>query len=129
MAEDYRITSFDKAHYDQLITYLNSVVDSINTDPQALGPTANLRLDETLSGMFKPGSQNWSAAKNFVTKAGTFGASAHQRYVAIEQDVRTFGGALKNAEDVFEDTDDLTTYDASKFAGDYPDVGGPPATP
>lgn len=119
-----KVTAFDKSHYDQLITFLNSIDDNINTDPTALGPSANLKLDPTLPTMFKPGSQNWDVAKNLVTKAGNFANSAHTRYTTVEQDVRTFVHALKGAEDVFENTNDLATYDAGKFERDYPDVAG-----
>ena len=118
------VTAFDKAHYDQLITYLNGVDDNVNTDPTALGPSADLKLDPTLSTMFKPGSQNWDVVKNLLAKAGAFGNSAHTRYTTVEQDVRTFVNALKGAEDVFENTNDLATYDAGKFESDYPDVAG-----
>lgn len=124
-----RITSFDKAHYEQLITYLKTVDDGINTSEYALGPSAKLKLDSTLSTTFHPGSDSWPLAKGFVTQAGTFGNSVHTRYTAVEQDVRTFYKALNSAKDVFDDTDDLTTYDASKFERDHPDVGGGTATP
>ncbi len=119
-----RITSFDKAHYDQLITYLTNVDDVINRTPRALGPSADLKLDTTLSTRFHPGSQDWPVAKSFVTQAGTFGSSVHTRYTTVETDVRTFFTALKNAEDVFDETNDLTTYDASKFDQNHPDVAG-----
>lgn len=124
-----RITSFDKSHYEQLISYLKTVDDDVNTSKYELGPSSDLKLDSTLSSTFHPGSQDWPVAKNFITQATTFGTSAHTRLVAVEQDVRTFYKALKNAEDVFDETNDLTTYDASKFTQDYPDVGGtPPST-
>jgi len=124
-----RITSFDKSHYEQLITHLKSVDDGINTSEYALGPSAKLKLDSTLSTTFHPGSDSWPLAKGFVAQAGTFGNSVHARYVAVEQNVRTFYKALNSAKDVFDDTDDLTTYDASKFERDHPDVGGGTATP
>jgi len=119
-----RITEFNKAHYDQLITYLTGVDEGINTGKFALGPSAELKLDSTLSSTFHPGSSDWPVAKAFVTQAGTFGNSAHARYVAVEKDVRTFSKALKDAEDVFEDTNDLSTYRASDFLRDHPDLGG-----
>lgn len=121
---DHHITSFDKAHYNQLIAYLNGVDESINKEPIALGPSADLKLDATLATRLKPGSTNWDVAKNFATQAGTFGNSAHARYTGVEQEVRTFMTALVNAADVFDDTDDLANYDASKFRQEYPDVGG-----
>jgi hypothetical protein len=68
-----RITSFDKSHYEQLITYLKTVDDGINTSEYALGPSAKLKLDSTLSTTFHPGSDSWPLAKGFVTQAGTFG--------------------------------------------------------
>ncbi|MGH3380326.1 MAG: hypothetical protein ACRDP6_36890 [Actinoallomurus sp.] len=122
------ITAFDKGHYDQLIKFLADVDNDVNTNPQALGTSAALKLDSTLNTRLKPGSQDWSVAKDFATRAGSFGNSAHTRYTAVEQDVRTFTTALKGAEDVFENTDDLANYDASQFVDDYPDVGMPPTT-
>jgi hypothetical protein len=124
MAHREHITSFDKSHYDTLINYLLGVDHGINNDPGALGQTSDLRLDSTLNTRLKPGSSKWDIVQAFTTAAGSFGDSGHQRYVAIEKDVRTFATALKGAEDVFEDTNDLTTYDASKFTQNYPDVGG-----
>jgi hypothetical protein len=119
-----RITQFDKAHYDLLIKYLMGVDTDINTAPGALGPSADLKLDSTLPTRLHPGAQDWSVAKDFTTAAGTFAGSVHARYVAVEQEVRTFYKALKDAEDVFDDTDDLTTYDASKFGRQHPDIVG-----
>ncbi|GAB2847451.1 hypothetical protein GCM10027176_58830 [Actinoallomurus bryophytorum] len=121
---DGHITSFDKAHYDQLIAHLRDVDNVLDTTPAYLGPSADLKLDTTLGSRFHPGSQDWTVAKDFVTQATTFGNSVHTRLTGYETDVRAFFTALKNAEDVFDDTDDLTTYDASKFAQEYPDVGG-----
>jgi hypothetical protein len=119
-----KITKFDKAHYDQLITYLTTFDDVVNRSSWALGPSSDLKLDSTLTSTFHPGSQDWSVVKNFVTQAGVFAGSVHNRYTAIETDTRTFSKALKGAEDVFDDTDDLSTYDASKYESDYPDVAG-----
>jgi hypothetical protein len=125
MADDSgKITSFDKAHYDQLLGYLSDTDKDVNTNPKLLGPSANLKLDTTLSTTFHPGNQDWSVAKNFLDKANLFGGSVHTRLATFETDVRTFYSALKDAEEIFEKTDDLATYDASKFAKDYPDVTG-----
>jgi hypothetical protein len=125
MADDSgQITEFDKSQYDLLIKNLTDIDDNLNKSPWALGPSADLRLDNSLSSKFHPGSQDWSVAKNFVTQATTFATSAHNRYTTIESDVRNFSKALKDAEDVFDETDDLATYDASKFSRDHPDVGG-----
>jgi len=128
MPNPYKITEFSKTHYDQLIGYLASNADVINKDPQALGPTANLRLDETLSSTLRAGSQEWAVAKNFSAAAGTFGASAHTQYVVAEQEARTFSDHLKSAEDVFENTDDLASYAASKFEQNYPGITSPSST-
>jgi hypothetical protein len=118
------ITSFDKAAYRRLIGYLTSVDESVNKDPIALAPTADMKLDATLGQRVKAGSKKWTPASSFITQAGTFGNSAHQRYTVVETDTRTFSTALKRAEDVFEHTDDLTKYEASKFSNAYPDVSG-----
>ena len=125
MADDSgQITEFDKSQYDLLIKNLTVIDDDLNKSPWALGPSADLKLDSSLSSKFHPGSQDWSVAKNFVTQATTFASSAHNRYTAVENDVRTFSKALKDAEDVFDETDDLATYDAAKFSRDHPDVSG-----
>ncbi|MFB9839792.1 hypothetical protein [Actinoallomurus acaciae] len=129
MDDTGKITSFDKTHYDQLIAHLRAVDDVLNTTPRYLGPSADLKLDPTLNSRFHPGAQDWSVAKDFITQAGTFGTSVHTRLTTYETDLRAFYTALKNAEDVFDDTDDLTTYDASKFERNYPDVGGGTTTP
>jgi hypothetical protein len=125
MADDSgKITAFDKAHYDQLLSYLSNIDKDVNTNPKLLGPSADLKLDSTLSASFHPGSQDWPVAKSFLDRAGAFGNSVHTRLATFETDVRTFYSALKDAEEIFEKTDDLATYDASKFAQDYPDVTG-----
>jgi hypothetical protein len=123
MADDSgQITEFDKSQYDMLISHLTIIDQALNTLPSALGPSADLKLDSSLSSKFHPGSQDWAVAKNFVTQATTFATSAHNRYTATESDVRSFYKALKEAEKVFEETDDLASYDASKFSRDHPDV-------
>jgi hypothetical protein len=119
-----RITKFDKAHYELLIKYLMGVDDTINREPYALGPSSDLKLDATLPSRLPPGATDWAVAKDLNTAGGTFAGSVHARYVAVEQEVRTFYKALKDAEDVFDDTDDLTTYDASKFGRQHPDIVG-----
>jgi hypothetical protein len=121
---DDKITSFDKAHYEQLLAYLLSVEKDVDINPKLLGPSADLKLDSTLATRFHPGSQDWSVAKDFITQSGTFGNSVHTRLATFETDIRTFYTALKNAEEIFEKTDDLAKYDASKFGQDYPDVTG-----
>jgi hypothetical protein len=118
------ITSFDKAHYEQLLTYLTGIDKDVDTNPKFLGPSADLKLDSSLSTRFHPGSQDWSVAKDFLSQASNFGNSVHTRLTKFETDVRTFFTALKNAEEIFEKTDDLSTYDASKFGQEYPDVTG-----
>ncbi len=120
------ITQFDKAHYEQLIRFLTDVDDNLNHDPQALGVGANLKLDSTLGSRLHAGSQKWSVVQGFTDRAKSFGTSANARYTETESSVRTFATALNNAKDVFDETDDLATYDASKFVNDYPDVGGTP---
>lgn len=122
-----KITQFDKAHYEQLINFLMNLDSGVNHEPLFLGTSANLKLDSTLNPRFKPGSQNWPVTKNLIAAAGVFGDSVHKRLVALEEDWRAFVKALKDAEEVFKDTEDLATYDAGKFAKDYPDVGKSPA--
>jgi hypothetical protein len=123
-----KITAFDKAHYEQLLAYLRDVDKVVETDPRYLGPSVDLKLDSTVSTRFHPGAQDWAVAKDFITQAGTFANSVHTRLAGFETDIRSFYTALKNAEEIFEKTDDLATYDASKFGHDYPDLtGGDPS--
>jgi hypothetical protein len=123
MADD-KITSFDKSHYEQLLAHLRDVETEVDTNPKYLGPSSDLKLDNTLNSRFHPGSQDWTVAKDFFTQANSFGTSVHTRLANFETDIRAFYTALKDAEAIFEKTDDLATYDASKFAQDYPDVTG-----
>jgi hypothetical protein len=120
-----KITSFDKSHYEQLINWLSDNDRSLNQGPYLLGPSVGLKLDTTLNSRFHPGDQGWPVAKDFVTQATTFGNSVHTRLTGLEKDLRGFYTALNNAKDVFDKTDDLTTYDASKFSQNHPDVGNP----
>jgi hypothetical protein len=124
MDDSGKITAFDKDHYDQLITYIKGVDDDVNTAPGALGATSGLKLDGTVDTMLHAGSKSWGTAQKLTGQAKVFGESVHNRYTAIENEMRTFGSSLKDAEDVFKDTNDLATYDASQFSQDYPDVGG-----
>ncbi|MGI5229457.1 hypothetical protein [Actinoallomurus sp. CA-142502] len=128
---DGNITSFDKSHYEQLLTFLKNIDTDVEGNPQYLGPSADLKLDATLNSRFHPGSQEWSVCKDFLQQATSFGTSMHSRLANFDTDLRNFYSALKNAEAIFEKTDDLATYDASKFSQDYPDVtggGGNPTT-
>jgi hypothetical protein len=118
------ITQFDRAHYDELTNYLKALDDDINIKPELLGPTADLRLDASLSSTLKAGSPNWSAAKTLATAAGAFGGSVHTQYVALELEQRKFVKAMKDATDVFEETSDLADYDAAKFVQEFPDIAG-----
>jgi hypothetical protein len=63
-----KITAFDKAHYEQLIAYLMAVDNVVDTNPKYLGPGADLKLDNTISSRFHPGSTDWSVAKDFLTE-------------------------------------------------------------
>src|ERR1700748_145112 len=103
--ENGNITSFDKAHYEQLIAYLRDVDALINTNPKYLGPSSDLKLDSTLNTRFHPGSQDWSVAKDFLTQATSFGNSVHTWLANFETDTRNFYMALKNAEEIFQKTD------------------------
>lgn len=123
-----QITAFDKASYDQLIGYLKTADETVNTDPRYLGPSANMKLDTTLTSTFHPGSSDWPVADAFIQKAADFGQSAQTRYNQFETDARQFYTSLKNAEDVFDQTNDLSTYEASQFSQDYPDVAGTSGT-
>ncbi|MBT0770187.1 hypothetical protein KIH74_14700 [Kineosporia sp. J2-2] len=121
---DTRNFQFSKAEYDALMAYLSDVDEVLNTTPQLLGPSVDLKLDANLATAIRPGSQSWTIAKQFATQAGVFGASAQQQYTLTETEVRAFLTALKNASDIFQDTDNLATYEASKFSQNYPDVAG-----
>ncbi|MEV0406062.1 hypothetical protein [Actinoallomurus sp. NPDC050550] len=121
---DFHITSFDKAHYERLITYLRSVEHDLDVNPAMLGPSTALKLDPTITGMLKPGSPNWDVAKKFVDQAGVFATSAHTRYSDLTTELLAYVTALKNAEEIFKHTNDLTKETAGKLMKEHPEIIG-----
>jgi hypothetical protein len=130
---NHRITAFDRAEYDKLIDYIVSVDRDLNTN--LAKPRPGVRLDDTLGGGIHPGSLAWSPAKGLNDSAVAFGRSVKERYRDLSKDWEQYITALRNARDVFESTGNLSTYSASKFVTDFPDVspgaksssgGGPP---
>jgi hypothetical protein len=127
-----KVTAFDRAQYDNLISWIDSVDRDLNT--RLNKPRPGVRLDETLGSGIHPGSSRWTPAVNLVAKAKVFGKSAADRYAELSKDWEQFVLALRNARDVFESTNDLGKYGATKFLNDYPDVlpttnGGPSPKP
>src|SRR5260370_34040247 len=128
-----KVTAFDRAQYDNLISWVDSVDQDLNTALDQPGP--GVRLDETLGSGIHPGSTKWTPAVNLTTKATAFGKSAAERYAELSKGWEQYVLALRDARDVFESTNDLTTYDARTFVNDHPDVlqstngGSPPPPP
>jgi len=131
---NHKITAFDRGEYEKLINFVNSVDRDLNTN--LAKPRPGVRLDDTLGGGIYPGSQNWPPAKALTDSAKAFGRSVEERYAELSKDWEQYLTALRNARDVFESTNDLSNYGASKFVTDFPDVspsarpagGGPPST-
>src|SRR5260370_18064020 len=69
-----KVTAFDRAQYDNLISWVDSVDQDLNTGLDKPGP--GVRLDETLGSGIHPGSTKWTPAVNLTTKATAFGKSA-----------------------------------------------------
>jgi hypothetical protein len=126
-----KITAFDSGQYDKLITWVNGVDDDLVK--YINGPSPDVRIDATLGSGIHPGSPNWPPAKRFLDKATEFGKSWIEQSDALDKDWHQFTVALSGARDVFEDTNDLTNYNATTFLKDHPDVsganGGPSAPP
>jgi hypothetical protein len=124
-----KVTAFDKGQYDNLIAWVDGVDQDLNKNLNK--PRSGVRLDESLGGGISAGSQDWSVAQRFVSKATDFGKSWVERSAELDKDWEGYIAALRRARDVFEDTDDLSKYNAAKFLNDYPDMssssngGGP----
>src|SRR6266568_3432124 len=123
-----KVTAFDRAQYDNLISWIDSVDRDLNTGLNK--PRPGVRLDETLGSGIYPGSSKWTPAANFTAKAKVFGKSATDRYAELSKDWEQFVLTLRDARDVFESTNDLSKYSARTFLNAHPDVlpstnGGP----
>jgi hypothetical protein len=115
-----KITAFDKRQYDNLTSWLDSVDQDLNTN--LAKPKPGVRLDSTLGGGIYPGSANWTPAATLSVNAKAFGGSVAERYAELSKDWEQFVTALRDARDLFEKTNDLTHYDASKFVTEHPEV-------
>jgi hypothetical protein len=127
-----KITEFDRAEYDNLIAWIDGVDRDLRMN---LGkPRPGVRLDATLGSGISPGSPNWPPAARFTSQAKEFGKSVAERYAELSKDWELYIAALRGGRDVFESTDDLSTYSANKFVEEYPDTlpsstgNGPPTT-
>jgi hypothetical protein len=115
-----KVTAFDRGQYDNLIAWVDSVDEDLNKN--LAKPKAGVRLDATLGSGIFPGSANWPPAALLVTNGKAFGTSVAARYADLSKDWEQFVTALRNARDVFENTNDLVNYDASKFVNEFPGV-------
>jgi hypothetical protein len=115
-----KITAFDKDHYDKVVTFVDSVDQDLNKNLRK--PSSGVRLDASLGSGIAPGSPSWPPAKRLIDQGVAFGASVAAEYDDLSKSWEAYVVALKNAREVFESTDNLATYGASKFATDYPDV-------
>jgi hypothetical protein len=119
-----KITAFNKANWEKMIKFYWDVEWEINNILDR--PAAHVRLDSSLGTGIYPGSQNWPIASALIQKAKAFGGSVDKQYDAMSEEMHRRVTAATAAMDVFEDTDDLNTYSASKLAENFPDmVGGP----
>ena len=123
-----KVTAFNRAEYDNLIRWIDSVDRDLNA--RLNRPRPGVRRDETLGGGIYPGSSKWPPAANYTAKAKVFGKSAVDRYAELSKDWEQFVLALRDARDVFESTDNLNRVSATKFVHDHPGVlpstnGGP----
>jgi hypothetical protein len=115
-----KVTAFDRGQYDNLIAYVDGVDQDLNTN--LAKPKPGVRLDATLGSGIFPGSGNWPPASLLVNAGKAFGTSVAARYADLSKDWEQFITALKGARDVFENTNDLVNYDASKFVTEFPGV-------
>jgi len=115
-----KVTAFDRGQYDNLIAYVDGVDHDLNTN--LAKPKAGVRLDGTLGSGIFPGSGSWPPAALLYNNAKAFGGSVAARYTDLSKDWEQFITALKGARDVFENTNDLVNYDASKFVTEFPGV-------
>jgi hypothetical protein len=121
---DKNTTAYDKTFVTNIIRYLSSLDDTINTAPWALGASPDLKLDASLQDLLKPGSQNWDPVKRLTSRAASFGNSANARNTAVAQELRAFTHALTEVSGIFDKTNNLADYEASKFGNEFPDIAG-----
>ncbi len=118
-----KVTAFDRGQYDNLTNWVDGVDQDLNKNINR--PKSGVRIDETLGSGILPGNTSWTPAKNLVTNATAFGKSWIEQSGALSKDWEQFVTALRGARDVFENTNDLTNYNATTFLNDYPAVAGP----
>jgi hypothetical protein len=118
-----KITQFDKDRYNSLIRYVD-YVEGVELNQNLNRPGTGVRLDGNLGSGIFPGSSKWPVAGALVEQGKAFGTSVQAQYTKLSDGWEQYVAALKNARDVFEQTNDLNTLSASKFATDFPDAAG-----
>ncbi len=113
-------TKFDKGRYEMLIA---SLAGNENTLSQRIMIQSDTAVDFR-DPQFLPGSNNWHPASYLATQVKALSTSVFDRLGEVDTELTTFVDALKEAKKVFEDTDDLANYSATKFAEKFPNFTG-----
>ena len=113
-----KITQFDKGQYERLIGFVNHW--QTEADTRMTTPATAIDADER----FDAGSEQWPRASEVMSAVHAFAGGIHDGTKAISADLHEFVGNLKSVKDVFEDTDDLATLEASKFSFGSGGYGG-----
>lgn len=113
--------TFDETMYNKLIKVLDELEYGLlhrATNSDAMPLDSDFKLT--------PEGQKWQPAIALLSKGTEFGGSVEQQNEQLRQAIVKFRNALDAAKAVFKETDDLATYDISKFIAEYPDfnVGG-----
>ncbi|MGW5649687.1 hypothetical protein ACWEV3_25145 [Saccharopolyspora sp. NPDC003752] len=119
MADEKQV-KFDSGQYNNLLKDVDGQEEELNK--KFLKASSGVRLASDFGGRVKIGSPSWSAIETFNGKMNSFGESTEKMNNGLSKEWRSFTKALNEAKKVFEDTDDLAQYEASKFTAEYPDL-------
>ncbi|MGW5642786.1 hypothetical protein ACWEV3_17830 [Saccharopolyspora sp. NPDC003752] len=120
MADETTVT-FDSGAYRQLNVFVDG--KDVEVREKFLKASSGIRLDPELGNRVKVGNPSWIAVQNFNNSLKELGASGEQMNRNFAKDWHTFSKALVKAQRVFEETDDLASYEASKFNAEFPEFG------
>lgn len=114
------ITKFDKGKYEMLIGFLTGSENTLSTQIM-IQPNTDVDFRDP---RFLPGSNNWHPASYLAAQVKALSTSVFDRLGEVDTELTSFVDVLKEAKKVFEDTDDLADYSATKFAEKFPDFTG-----
>lgn len=120
MADETKVT-FDSAQYDKLIKMVDGKEKELYD--KFLAASSSVRLAPDMGTMVKIGSTTWPKLDAVIKKLEKLGTDAEARNKGMSDDWQSFVEEAADARKVFEDTDDLAKYEASKFTSEYPDMG------